>query len=168
LQPRPGEDECAEKHLWKGRTDVRHFGGSILVFVAAAAMLMIATLGWMPAGGWFWCFVVIVAVGLFGAFRIALRILGTRYRLTTERLFIDRGIIRQTIDQIELIRVDDLRVTKGLIDRVFGLGNVEILSTDFTDKDIKIDGVADADAIAELIRVRMRTARRKSLFIENL
>jgi len=166
--PGAQSDAPAEQPLWQGRTDIRHFGGSILLFAIAAFALFIAALIWLPQGWGLGCFVLIVIAALLGTARIALRILSTRYRLTTERLFIDRGILRQTIDQVELIRVDDIRVSKSVPDRLFGLGSIDVLSTDFTDQKIPVDGIADADHVAELIRSHMRTARRKSLFIENL
>ena len=97
-----------------------------------------------------------------------LRIISRRYRLTSQRLFIERGILNQTIDQTELIRVDDVRLEKTLIDRVFGLGTVSLLSTDVTDRLVVIEGIDNADRVAEAVRTNMRTQRGKALFVENL
>jgi hypothetical protein len=72
------------------------------------------------------------------------------------------------VDQTELIRVDDVRVKKSMMDRLFGLGSVETLSTDQTDRETMIAGIAEPDKVAEAIRARMRTMRKKSLFVENL
>lgn len=165
----PEAESAVEKEetLWVGRTAWKHFGGFIVACFATAMVILVVAGVWLPAGFLYGLGLVVVgAVVAVG--RIALTIFSTRYRLTTERLFIDRGILHQTIDQIELIRVDDIRVTKRLVDRIFGLGSVEILSTDSSDRSIEITGVVDADHVAELVRSRMRTARRKSLFIENL
>jgi len=81
---------------------------------------------------------------------------------------LERGILSQTIDQTELIRVDDVRVRKSLLDRVFGLGDVEITSTDASDRLVVLEGIRDPDQVAEDIRSRMRSLRKSSLFIENL
>ena len=67
-----------------------------------------------------------------------------------------------------MIRVDDLRIRKTLPDRILGLGSIEVLSTDQTDRSMVIEGVRGPEAIAEHIRRNMRAMRRKSLFVENL
>jgi hypothetical protein len=72
------------------------------------------------------------------------------------------------VDQTELIRVDDVRIHKTLLDRIFGLGTIAILSTDATDREVVIAGVADPDQVAEALRRNMRTLRQKSLFVEHL
>jgi hypothetical protein len=61
-----------------------------------------------------------------------------------------------------------VRVRKTISDRLFGLGSVDILSTDRTHRDVTRVGVKDPDGVAEVIRDRMRSLRRKSLFIEKL
>ena len=79
-----------------------------------------------------------------------------------------KSILTKIQDQTELIRVDDVRVCKKLVDRLFRLGTVEILSTDATDKSVTIEGVKRPDFVAEQIRGKMRALRSRSLFIENL
>ena len=117
----------------------------------------------------FWTVAVLfVASGVWVIGGIFLRILGCSYRLTTERLFIERGILSRTIDQTELIRVDDVRIHKSLVDRLFGLGTVTVKSTDATDRDLSVEGISEPEKVAEAIRTRMRTLRRQSLFVESL
>ncbi len=170
-----GVDPAAEKELWVGRTHWKHYAGRILLWVAANATVAIG-LVWLSSK-WdaltgstaFWIITALLVVsGGVVLGRVAYRIIGHRYRLTSQRLFISRGILSQTIDQTELIRVDDVRVHRTLLDRIFGLGTVAIVSTDATDREIVIEGIAESDRIAEAIRGRMRTMRRKSLFVENL
>jgi uncharacterized membrane protein YdbT with pleckstrin-like domain len=99
---------------------------------------------------------------------ILYRIVQNRYRLTGQRLFVETGILSQTIDQTELIRVDDVRVHKRLTDRLLNMGTVEVRSTDASDAAIIIRGVKNAEQVAELVRTNMRALRSRSLFIENL
>jgi len=157
----------SEKTLWVGRTDWKHDGGKIVLLAGPTFVGLVLVAVWGPQYLKIAIPIALVVLGIVAA-KVAIRVLGTRYRLTSERLFVERGIVRQTIDQIELIRVDDLRVRKLLVDRFFGLGSIDILSTDFTDAAIEIRGVADPDRVSELLRTQMRTARRKSVFIENL
>ncbi len=166
--PPKGDNDAREETLWTGRTDWKHFGGDVAICVGASAALLAAALAWTPSPVWLYVLGLIAAVGIFIAIRLGLRILSTRYQLTSERLFVERGLIRMTRDQTELIRVDDVRVRKLLFDRLFNLGTVEVMSTDVSDRSVEIIGVFDADRIAEMVRTHMRSARKKSLFIESL
>ncbi len=157
-----------EQPLWSGRADWRHFALGFVLYLAAAAAVLIICAFTVSGRTLFYIFILAIIGALVLGSRVAWIVFSTRYRLTTERLFIARGILRQTIDQIELVRVDDIRLTRSIVDRLFGLGTIQVLSTDFTDQSIEIVGIADAERVAELIRAQMRTARRRSLFIENL
>ena len=168
-------EPAAETDIWAGRTHWKHHAGRLALWLVANVVVavligwMAGRADWLGAGGAFWIIVVIVvASGAIVVGGVAAKILGTRYRLTTQRLFIERGIVSQTVDQTELIRVDDVRLKRGLVDRMFGLGSVESLSTDATDRVTVIAGIAEPEKVAEAIRTRMRTMRKKSLFVENL
>ncbi len=164
-----------ETDLWVGRMHWKHFMGRLLAWVAGmivAGVITVAiarrTSAWSD-GTSFWIILALVAVSglpVFGG--IFIRVFSTRYRLTTQRLFIERGILSQTVDQTELVRVDDVRVHKPFLDRLFGVGSVGVVSTDATDREIAVEGIAGPDRVAELIRTRMRTLRQKSVYLENL
>jgi membrane protein YdbS with pleckstrin-like domain len=157
-----------EEELWSGRTSWKHYAGRIAIADAISLLAIIAAALWGPEGSVKWVLLVVVLAGIVLGAQIAIMVLRTRYRVTSERLFIERGIVRQTIDQTELIRVDDVRVEKLLIDRLLGLGSIDVLSTDASDQSIRIEGVAGAEDVAEIIRAHMRAARRNSLFMETL
>jgi len=164
-----------EAAVWTGRTSWRHYAGRVCLWFLgnAAAAVIIAmlaqrsqTMTGMHAFGLVAALAGISAI--IALLPVALVILGSRYRLTTERLIIERGILSQTIDQTELIRVDDVRIHKSLLDRILGLGTVAIISTDVTDREILVPGVVGAEEVAEAVRARVRALRKKSLFVENL
>ena len=167
-KPVPSESATqTEESLWVGRTSWKHFGGLIAAWSLGSLLLLVVTVGWLGAW-WKLTFAAIFLAAVAVVARIAVTVFSTRYELTTERLFIERGLLSLTRDQTELIRVDDVRVRKRLMDRIFGLGSIDVLSTDVTDRSLVIEGVADADRVAELVRTYMRKARKKSLFIESL
>jgi membrane protein YdbS with pleckstrin-like domain len=165
----------AEQELWSGRTDWRHYIGRFTLWAVAVVgigYLLIRVSN--PTGvlhGWrtFWA-VVVSAILLTAVIlgKALAQMLGARYRLTTQRLFIERGILRQTVDQTELIRVDDVRIERSIVARVLGIGSVIILSTDASDHRTVIPGVSRPQEVAEHIRTHMRRLRRKSLYVENL
>jgi membrane protein YdbS with pleckstrin-like domain len=178
LTPRPDESAPAddsEQTLWTGRTHWKHYAGRIGLWLAGCVVYAVLV-GWVAAkiealsgaAAWYLGAIPILLSGGYFGGRLMLRIAACRYRLTDQRLFIDRGIMSRTIDQTELIRVDDVRIRKSLVDQIVGLGSVEVLSTDVSDGVIVIEGIAGADHVAETIRSRMRALRRQSLFVENL
>ena len=167
-------EPAGEETIWTARTHWRHFFG--LVSVAGAAVIAVCVLLAVVASRFQWSGLATFYIGLLITLSTALavggwimaRVLRQRYRLTGQRLFIERGILSQTIDQTELIRVDDVRVRKTVVDRVFGLGSIDVLSTDVTDRTVVMEGVKNADEVAEHVRTRMRALRSRSLFVERL
>lgn len=167
----PELDPDAESELWRGRTSWKYFTDLILL---AGGWSLVATVVWFRASpetsaaiGWVgFCVSALGWSYVLG--RILFAMLNYRYRLTTQRLFIEKGILGSTIDQTELIRVDDLRIHKSFLNRVMGLGTVEIFSTDASDRRVLILGIENPEELADSVRERMRRLRQRSLFVESL
>ncbi len=164
-----------ETDLWQGRTHWKHFAGRLMLWVAAN-IVAAGLVGWLASSSEVFTAayaagLILLIVFLSGTVvvgRILIVILSRHYRLTSQRLFVERGVLSRTIDQTELIRVDDVRIHKSVIDRLFGLGSITIVSTDASEPVILIEGVVDADTVAEAVRTNMRALRQKSLFVETL
>jgi len=164
-----------EADLWSARTSWKYFTGRMAFWLLAMGALA-AAIGWITSRtDWLSsrtatlivaALVALSGVVLFGG--IALRVLSTKYRLTSQRLFIMRGILSQTTDQTELIRVDDVRLYMTLLGRILKVGTVTVITTDATDRTIQIEGVSDPTTVAEAIRGRMRALRGKSVYVETL
>jgi membrane protein YdbS with pleckstrin-like domain len=164
-----------ETELWAGRTSWRHYIGRITLWLLlnVGAFVLLGWIAsredWLARRGALWtALIVLGASTLIMLLPVFLRIYSRRYRLTSQRLFIEVGILSRTIDQSELIRVDDVRVHKTLFDRIFGLGTVTLISTDVSNREVVIEGVASPDTVAEAVRGHMRAQRGKALFVENL
>ena len=139
------------------------------VVVAVVIGQVASRVEWLTTAAAAWTIVGLVFLsGLVVIGGVLLRIYGSLYRLTNERLFIRRGILSQTTDQLELIRVDDVRTYKTLPGRLLGVGTVIILTTDATNREVKMEGILAPDTVAESVRSCMRALRRKSLFVETL
>jgi membrane protein YdbS with pleckstrin-like domain len=159
----------AEQYILVFRPAWRAFLGGWLLWLLASVILAVIVAQWRIEGGWK-IVLLLSAAGALAVFtRQAVTIYGVRYRLTTQRLLVDRGIITRTTDQMELIRVDDVRTRQGVLDRLIDTGTVEIRSTDATDENAALAGVRDPAHVAEQIRKHTRIARgRKTLFVENV
>lgn len=96
--------------------------------------------------------------------------LGTIYELTSQRLRIIRGLVSNAIDEIELVRVQDTRVTQNVGERMFDIGDVSIYSGDATSPQLVLSNVKDPVEVREAIRkaVYEERQRRRLLYREDL
>lgn len=163
-----------EKDLWAGRMHWHNAWGRVLTWVLInIGFIVVAWKApkpeWLTVSRLNWTLLAlfgVTTVFLIGG--VVIRILQTRYRLTTQRLFIERGILNRTLDQVELIRVDDVRMQQSFIQRLLNVGAVLMMTTDVTDKLITIEGIKEPIRVAEIVRQQMRTLRSRSLYVENL
>ncbi len=160
-------DPDSEEDLWQGRSSWKFYADLIVV---AAGWTVIAAIVWFTTPRWLGWTVLTMALSgwVYVAGRVAHGLLNHHYRLTTQRLFIERGILSRTIDQAELIRIDDVRIHKTLMNRMTGVGSVELFSTDASDRQVTLWGVEKPDELADSIRDHMRRLRQRSLFVESL
>ncbi len=59
--------------------------------------------------------------------------LNTRYTLTDERLKITSGLLTKKVDEIELFRIKDTKVTQTFLERLVGIGTISVISSDETE-----------------------------------
>ena len=102
-----------------------------------------------------------VGVGLFLLLRAWYLVASTRYRLTTQRLFAQTGLIAKNLEEVELFRVKDVTLSQGMLDWMLGTGTVTVLSTDDTAPRLALAGIRDPLAAKEAIRTAFRAARQR-------
>jgi len=76
--------------------------------------------------------------------------IGTRYELTTQRLRIFRGILGKTLDEIELVRMRDTRISQHIGERALKVGDVTIVSNDPTTPEIILENIKDPLGVREM------------------
>ena len=87
--------------------------------------------------------------------------LGEYYELTTERIKIVRGIIGKDIENIELIRVQDIDVTQNLSERIFNIGDISIRGADVSHPEVKLNNITNPQGVYELMRKAWLAARKR-------
>lgn len=107
-----------------------------------------------------WLFVA-TAIGLFLLVKAWYNIVSRQYRLTTERLFIRRGLIAKHVEEVELYRIKDLKLKQRILDRIFRVGAITVFSTDDTTPVIYLPGIANPEPVKEQIRANYRQARQR-------
>lgn len=171
-QPEPPVTGFGEEHeLWRGRmswSNYVHVG--VLWLLGAAALLW---LWWRFSGDAAWLGKLVAAlipgsaVVLFVKF--AVKVYGTRYRLTTQRIFFEKGILSRTTDQTELLRIDDVSTRQSILDRMFQIGDVQMASSDPVQPRLIIEGIPHPNTVAEHIRnnaLQMRNKR--TMYVEHV
>lgn len=88
--------------------------------------------------------------------------LATTYEVTEDRLILHTGILRKSIDEIELYRIKDIRIDFSLINQWAGIGTITLLSSDETTagKPFVIRDIEQAQARREKLRDLVNAARR--------
>lgn len=82
------------------------------------------------------------------------------YKLTNERLVLHRGVLNKVTDELELYRVKDHRLEKPLFLRIFGLGNIILITSDQLNKEVKMIALKDSEKLKESLRRLVEDSRR--------
>lgn len=144
----------AEETLWKGSTSQLVHFWIYLLWLALAAGIIVA--------GIFLLNPLIYAALAVPFFGMLIRYLLTRttvYELTSQRLRKTSGILHKKLDELELYRVKDSTLEQPLLLRLFGLGNINVISSDATMPLVQINAVSGAYDMREKLRVAVEAER---------
>ena len=75
----------------------------------------------------------------------------TRYRLSEDRIFVEKGFFNVHVEEVLLYRVRDLELNLRLTQRIFGVGTVSVHSSDKTAPDLELLNVKHPREVKELI-----------------
>ncbi|MBQ2996074.1 MAG: PH domain-containing protein [Oscillibacter sp.] len=92
------------------------------------------------------------------------RILGmpltfTRYRLSKDRIFCEKGFLNIRQDEVLLYRVRDLQLTMKLTQRIFGVGTICVVSSDKSVPHLDLVNVKNPREVKELIHRSVEEAK---------
>ena len=86
----------------------------------------------------------------------------TVYEVTDQRIKLKTGILNQEIDECELYRVRDYKIVKPFFQRIFGLGKIELVTSDRSNSSINPNGIKNPENLYDLIRDNVEKIRRKT------
>lgn len=163
-----------EQELWKGRFSGKAQGHWWVLWFLEMPLLVFL---WFkvpldaqkgPYARWVFVAAAVVPVLLI-LWTFLVEKLSTRYRLTTHRLFKETGILSRDLNEIELVRVDDVAVRQNLIQRIFNVGVVTVIAPhDQTEPRLELVGIENPIEVKEMIRTHVRRRRQNSLNVENV
>ena len=89
----------------------------------------------------------------------------TKYSLSDDRFFINKGFLSKTEDEVRLYRITDVSLKRSFGQRIFGLGTIEVSSGDKTLRDFEIKNIKNSkdvkEQLSELVD-KQRDAKRVS------
>lgn len=161
--------DVAEQELWRGSYNYKAMTGTL---IAVGLITVVGLVGLIKFSDkqWFrWLDLgCLMLLWLAVAVSMLRRRLGIRYRLTNQRLFIEKGILRRVTERIEVIDIDDLQFEQNLVERLFDVGSITLTSTDRSVPKFWLQGIEHVQEVSDLIDQARRAERnRRGLYIES-
>ena len=103
---------------------------------------------------WSWTLLIPIVIYLKTRFTV--------YEVTDQRIKLKTGILNQEIDECELYRVRDYKIVKPFFQRIFGLGKIELVTSDRSNSSINLNGIKNPENLYDLIRDNVEKIRRKT------
>lgn len=92
---------------------------------------------------------------------LALPICFTTYTISDEKLTITSGFLNITIDDCLMYKVQDVKLTKTFMERIFGLGTVTCYTGDTTHPELRLWHIKNASVIKDFLLEASEESRRK-------
>ena len=75
----------------------------------------------------------------------------TRYEVTADRLIKRHGFFKTTTDELLIYRIMDIRLVRGLWQKIFGVGTVTLLSTDKSTPSLDLKNIKKSDDVRRFL-----------------
>jgi uncharacterized membrane protein YdbT with pleckstrin-like domain len=146
-------ETTSETVVWEGNPSQMTNFGTYLACALVAAAIIVAGAMIRPEAYW-----VLFVPALIALWRY-LTLKFFRYRVTTERVGLTRGVLSKRTDSIELYRVKDTTLIEPFFLRLFGLSDVVLNSSDRTTPLLVLHAVPNGLTLREQIRANVERLR---------
>lgn len=75
----------------------------------------------------------------------------TKYSMSEDRLFVKKGFLNLTSEEILLYRVRDISLKRSLGQRIFGVGSVVVYSSDQTTPSLELRNIKHSEEVKEML-----------------
>ncbi len=167
-----GPPPAAEETLWRGSPSWLLLLGKILwlaiVAIVLPLLLHYASGSFLPDPQivkWLWF--AVAAVILWRIFTVLMafaRIRATVYTVTSQRVIIETGLAEKRVEDIDLRYIDETHFHQRLLDRMLGIGDVTIVSSDKVAPQYVLRGIPNPRTLRELILSKAYEVSQRQLF----
>lgn len=163
------QESETEKDLFAGHPAVLYSASQFVPFLilVAAAIVIAYYIG--TGTGVLYSFlglVILCALLYLSAYLKSRRV---KYRITTQRLKLERGVLSQVEESLELFRIDHFEIRKPLGMRMLGYGSLHLFSSDAELGNFSVYAIPNLEGIAERLRecqLRERARRGLTTFVK--
>lgn len=92
----------------------------------------------------------------------------TKYTITPSMITLNEGLLKTTENDCYMYKIQDVRLTQTIGEKIFGLGTVECFSGDVTHPDLRLIHIKHAKDIKNYILEASEEARMKRRTINTL
>ena len=184
----PGGAPGPEETLWEGRPSIAllygklvrlfirliivivigHFaltsGLSVLGSLSSAAASFVEQNNTVLVLGILVVLALLLLPAVMGLLQAWARIKNTHYRVTNQRIVIQSGVLSRALEEIDMRSIDDIEFQQTVFERLFGIGQVFVVSTDKVAPKLSLHGIPDPLKIRELIRSNAYQVSQRQLF----
>lgn len=86
----------------------------------------------------------------------------TRYEVSPDRIEWSRGILDRRVDNLDMFRVIDLKMRRSVLDCIFGIGTVGLITTDKTDPKFEFEKIHRSRELYDIIKKASLEADRRT------
>lgn len=157
-----------EKDLFSGHPAVFYKAGQFVPFlILIAAAVVIAYYIGTGVGVLYSFLGLLILCGILylSAYLKSRRVF---YRITTQRLKLERGVLSKVEENLELFRIDHFEIRKPLGMRMLGYGSLHLFSSDAELSNFSVYAIPNLEGIAETLRecqLRERARRGLTTFV---
>lgn len=87
------------------------------------------------------------------------------YEVTDDRIEWSRGIFDRRVDNLDMFRVVDLKMRRSLLDCIFGIGTVGLVTTDKTDPEFTFEKMRNCRRLYDIIKKASLDADKRNSII---
>jgi membrane protein YdbS with pleckstrin-like domain len=153
--------------LFKGSPSLWGLAGSLvrgLFFLAVAIFLSVypvEDLSWFESAAGevpaFAIYIKMAAIALAAIVILwllikAVRLKTIRYEVTTVRIEWSRGLLDREVDNLDMFRIIDLRMRRTLLDCIFGVGTITLITTDKTTPNFTFQKIKGPRRLYDIIK----------------
>jgi membrane protein YdbS with pleckstrin-like domain len=159
---RPADD--TEEVYFEGSPLLRAEMGKVIIWgLVGLVLIAIPVAHWLYLKSeWpWWVSATLIVVGLgLGFVPLAMR-RTLKYRITNYRIDVTTGVLSRNIETLELWHVEEPRLHQSLLNRIFGVGSITILSHDATLPTLTLYGLPRPQELFRTIEQRVIAVKRQ-------
>jgi len=101
---------------------------------------------------------LVILILLLKAFKLKM----IYYEVNADRIEWSRGILDRRVDNLDMFRIVDLKMRRNLLDCIFGVGTVALITNDKSDPEFVFEKISDCRYLYDIIKKASLEADRKT------